>query len=130
MKKYAKIINEQTKEVQIGVGVNDEYYIEIGMTLMDVEQAYNGLWYVEGYAPIEPEPTEDELKQMIRSERDRYLQYYDFTQLPDAPFTDEEKLKYAQYRQYLRDYTKEENWWLSHPKTFEEFMDNFGERVV
>jgi hypothetical protein len=56
MKKYAKIINESTKQVQVGVGCPDEYYIEIGMTLMDVEQAYNGLWYIEGYAPIEPEP--------------------------------------------------------------------------
>lgn len=62
MKKYAKIINETTKEVQVGVGCPDEYYIEIGMTLMDVEQAYNGLWYVEGYAPIKPEPTEKEIR--------------------------------------------------------------------
>lgn len=57
MEKYAKIIDEQTKEVQIGVGVNDEYYKEIGMTLMDVEQGYNGNWYVVGFAPIKPEPT-------------------------------------------------------------------------
>lgn len=57
MEKYAKIIDEQTKEVQIGVGVNDEYYKEIGMALMDVEQAYNGNWYVNGFAPIKPEPT-------------------------------------------------------------------------
>ena len=121
MKKYAKIINDKTKEVQIGVGVNDEYYIEIGMTLMDVEQAYNGLWYVEGYAPIKPEPTEDELKQRVRSARNEYLKDTDFTQLVDAPFTDEEKPQYAQYRQYLRDYTNTENWWLQNPKTFEEW---------
>lgn len=67
MEKYAKIINEQTKEVQIGVGCHDEYYIEIGMSLMNVEQAYNGRWYVEGYAPAEPElvpPTDEEIKTM------------------------------------------------------------------
>lgn len=57
MLKYAKIIDEQTKEVQIGVGVNDEYYASIGMTEMEVEQAYNGNWYLKGYAPINPEPT-------------------------------------------------------------------------
>ena len=57
MLKYAKIINEETKEVQIGVGVNDEYYASIGMTEMEVEQAYNGNWYLKGYAPIKPEPT-------------------------------------------------------------------------
>ena len=57
MLKYAKIIDEETKEVQIGVGVNDEYYASIGMTEMEVEQAYNGSWYLKGYAPIKPEPT-------------------------------------------------------------------------
>lgn len=60
MEKYAKIIDENTKEVQVGVGCPDAYYIEIGMTLMDVEQAYNGNWYVKGYAPTKPEPTEEE----------------------------------------------------------------------
>lgn len=56
MKKYAKVIDENTKEVQVGVGCPDEYYIKIGMTLMDVEQAYNGNWYVLGYTPIKPKP--------------------------------------------------------------------------
>ena len=64
MEKYAKIINDETKEVQIGVGCPDEYYIEIGMRLMNVEQAYNGRWYVEGYAPIKPDPTDEEIKAM------------------------------------------------------------------
>ena len=122
MKKYAKIINETTKEVQIGVGVNDEYYIEIGMTLMDVEQAYNSNWYVEGYAP-KYEPTEDELKQRVRLVRNEYLKDTDFTQLNDAPFTTEEKLQYAQYRQYLRDYTEGENWWQQYPLDFDSWKE-------
>lgn len=57
MLKYAKIINEETKEVQIGAGVNDEYYASIGMTEMEVEQGWDGNWYLLGYAPIKPEPT-------------------------------------------------------------------------
>ena len=61
MLRYAKIINNETKEVQIGVGVNDEYYASIGMQEMEVEQAYNGRWYISGYAPIKPEPTEEEI---------------------------------------------------------------------
>ena len=60
MLKYAKIIDEKTKLVQIGVGCPDEYYIEIGMTKMDVELSYNGNWYVKGYAPQEPVPTEED----------------------------------------------------------------------
>ena len=63
MLKYAKIINEETKEVQIGVGVNDEYYASIGMTEMEVEQAYTGLWYLNGYDPQKPEPTPKEIIQ-------------------------------------------------------------------
>ena len=67
MLKYAKIINEETKEVQIGVGVNDEYYASIGMTEMEVEQAYTGLWYLKGYAPIKPEPTiQDKILELER----------------------------------------------------------------
>lgn len=123
MKKYAKIIDESTKQVQVGVGCPDEYYIEIGMTLMDVEQAYNGLWYVDGYAPIKPEPTEDELKAQVRGVRNQYLKDTDFTQLSDAPFTAEEKAQYVEYRQYLRDYTTITDWWLQNPKTFEEWKE-------
>ena len=55
MIKYAKVINEETKECQVGIGTNTDFYQEIGMVEMDVEQAYNGAWYVAGYAPEEPE---------------------------------------------------------------------------
>ena len=36
MIRYARIINEETKEVQVGVGCPDEYYVEIGMTEMEM----------------------------------------------------------------------------------------------
>lgn len=121
MLKYAKIIDNETKEVQIGVGCPDEYYIEIGMSLMDVEQSYNSLWYIKGYAPQKPEPTIEEQQFNVKRVRNNYLFNTDYTQLGDAPYTQEEKNKYAQYRQYLRDYTKQPNWWLEYPKTFEEW---------
>lgn len=63
---YAKIINEETKQCEVGIGTNTEFYKSIGMTEMDVEQAYNGQWYVAGYAPekpAEPEPTNEDIKQ-------------------------------------------------------------------
>ena len=31
------------------------------MVEMEVEQAYNGTWYLQGYAPIKPEPTKEEI---------------------------------------------------------------------
>lgn len=55
MIKYAKIINEETKEVVIGLGTNTDFYKSIGMAEMKVEQAYNGAWYVSGFAPQKTE---------------------------------------------------------------------------
>lgn len=49
--KYAKIENEETKAVSVGIGNNEDYYKSIGMVKMDVEQSYDGNWYVAGYAP-------------------------------------------------------------------------------
>lgn len=60
MKKYAKIIREDTQECQVGTGSNAAFYASLGMELRDVEQGYNGRWYVQGHAPQEPEPTVQE----------------------------------------------------------------------
>ena len=67
MIKYAKIVNEETKEVSIGTGTNSAFYQSIGMTEMEVEQAYDGSWYLKGYAPAKPEPTKEE-QQKARQE--------------------------------------------------------------
>lgn len=54
MKKYAQIIDNETKLCNVGIGTNTDFYKSIGMELLDVEQAYNGQWYLEGYAPSQP----------------------------------------------------------------------------
>lgn len=78
-KRYAKIIDEATHEVKVGVGCDEAYYIEIGMTLMDVEYSdYTGRWYVAGYAPIKPEPTPEEIKQRRIAELKRELDSTDY----------------------------------------------------
>ena len=41
-------------------GVKEKDTIYFGMTEMEVEQAYNGEWYLKGYAPQKPEPTLEE----------------------------------------------------------------------
>lgn len=69
MIKYAKIIDEETKQCEVGIGTNTEFYKSIGMTEMDVEQAYNGQWYVKGFAPVQPEPTIDEQNAVISDKR-------------------------------------------------------------
>ena len=63
MKKYAKVINEETKLCEVGLGTNSAFYQSIGMTEMEVEQAYDGSWYVLGFAPEKPEPTYEEVRQ-------------------------------------------------------------------
>lgn len=66
MLKYAKITNEETKQCDVGIGTNTEFYKSIGMTEMDVEQAYNGSWYVAGYAP---QPSVEYQNEQIRQQR-------------------------------------------------------------
>lgn len=51
MLKYAKIDNAETKRCQVGIKDNAAFYQKIGMTLLDVEQSYDGVWYLAGYAP-------------------------------------------------------------------------------
>ena len=68
MKKYAIIIDDKTKKCDVGIGTNTEYYKSIGMTEMEVEQAYDGQWYLKGYAPIKPAPTlQEQLEELERT---------------------------------------------------------------
>lgn len=66
--KYAKVINQETKAVEVGLGTNIEFYKSLGMTEMQVEKAWDGNWYVAGYAPIKPEPSLEE--QLIAKEHE------------------------------------------------------------
>ena len=123
MKKYAKIINEETKECEVGIGTNTQFYESIGMTQMDVEQAYNGGWYVAGYAPQKPEPTKEEILAEKRALRNKYLESSDKYMLADFPITSTERNKWKEYRVYLRDFFNEEELAVvTKLKTFEEYF--------
>lgn len=76
-KKYAKIINEETHEVQIGVGCPVGYYIEIGMTLMDVEYGWDYKWYEKGYVPEKPLPKIKTREEVSKIREKLYTQYID-----------------------------------------------------
>ena len=52
---YAKIINNETKEVVVVKNATQEFIKENGFFEMQVEQAWNGLCYLQGFAPQEPE---------------------------------------------------------------------------
>jgi len=66
MLKYASIIDKKTKECSVGTGTNSEFYESIGMKELDVEQAYNGRWYLVGHLP---QPSVDEQNEQIRQQR-------------------------------------------------------------
>lgn len=107
MLKYAKITNQETKQCEVGIGTNVEFYKSIGMTDMDVEQGYDGAWYVKGYAPSKPM---DVLAQEKRAERNAILDATDkFVSIPDYPIIDEKREQYKKYRQYLRDIPQQES---------------------
>lgn len=99
MKKYAQITDENTKAVSIGTGTNTAFYESIGMTLMDVEQGYDGQWYVAGCAPKEASVTDRFAA--LRTERDTRLTATDYYVMPDYPA--EDKSAVLAYRQALRD---------------------------
>lgn len=67
---YAKIENDITKECSVGFGTNVEFYQSIGMTEMDVEEAYDGKWYVAGYAPQKPQELIDK-EALIKAKEER-----------------------------------------------------------
>ena len=67
---YTKVINEDTKLCEVGTGTNEAFYQSQGMTKQDVEQAFDGNWYLAGYAPEKPvEQTAAE----VRAERDNRI---------------------------------------------------------
>lgn len=124
MEKYAKIIDEQTKEVQIGVGCPDAYYIEIGMELMEVEQAYNGAWYVEGYAPEKPAPTEEEIKQHRIAELKQFLANTDYVviKIAEGVATKEEYADVIAQRQAWREEIRE---FENEPDSIDQFNNRY-----
>lgn len=52
---------------------------------------------------LKPGPTEEELSDWIRTERNSLLSSSDWTQFPDSPLSPEKKSEWSIYRQKLRD---------------------------
>lgn len=123
MLKYAKVINEETKACEVGLGTNTAFYSSIGMTEMEVEQAYDGGWYLKGYAPEKPQEVKE---QEVRAVRNSYLEtYVDPKQLVMVwnSLTAEEQELYKDYRQYLLDYPQTEGWYEQNPDDLKTFAE-------
>jgi hypothetical protein len=89
MKKYAKVIDNRINLCQVGLGNNEAYYKSIGMRKMDVEQAWDGSWYLVGFAPEKPE---DVKKQERIAELKDLLASWDYktSKYVDGEYTEEE----------------------------------------
>lgn len=88
----------------------------IGYELDKVNYTQGAIWCNENNAQINPEtwviekipePTQEELAEEKRADRDRLLNDSDKRMLPDFPISAEEKELWLFYRQYLRDITKD-----------------------
>lgn len=65
-----------------------------------------------------PEPTNEEIQIRVRGIRNQMLTESDKYMISDFPMTDEERYQMKLYRQYLRDYTKQNDWWKELPVGF------------
>lgn len=71
---------------------------------------FNGWTYLKGYAPKKTnEQKLNELATTIRSKRNSLLAETDYLLMPDYPISKEYLEKVKEYRQQLRDVTKQEN---------------------
>ena len=69
-------------------------------------------------------PSDEEKQREVRTIRNQYLKdYVDPYQLVIRwnTLTQDEQNNITNYRQYLLDYTNQQNWWEENPKTFEEW---------
>ena len=77
---YAIVTDEKTKAVSVGLGTDIEFYESIGMTDMEVEQAYDGSWYVKGFAPDFSDKIKQdkiaELDAQYQADKAQLMQYY------------------------------------------------------
>lgn len=101
MKKYCKIVNNKTKQVNVGLGDNVEFYKSIGYTEQEVEQDYQGQWYLKGYTPQQPleEIKEKKLKE-LKTDVENYIYsvYPIYKQNNIAIFgTEEERQKFKEF---------------------------------
>lgn len=76
------------------------------------------------YTVYEVKESETDKQNRVRGIRNQMLDESDKYMISDFPLTDEERVQMGLYRQYLRDYTKQDNWWESLPDGFADWRAN------
>lgn len=110
MKKYCFVLNKETGLVQLGIGCKDEYYIEIGMELRDVDQSdIDYQWYLSELCPHKSEEEkEKELHDRKVEEIKRQLNEVDLKSIRAIRANEQEYIeKYEAEAKELREKLKE-----------------------
>jgi hypothetical protein len=78
MLKYAEVTDEKTKRCSVGLGVDEEYYKKIGYKQMEVEEGYDGSWYLKEYVPVQSlaELKQIKLEELKKNNEDYILSIY------------------------------------------------------
>lgn len=126
---YVEKLTDEKK--LIGVTKSSKIAKELGFKYSfdeeDIEQAYDGGWYLEGYAPAKPEEVLAEEKRAIRNQ---YLTDSDKYMLPDFPVSEEERALWVKYREYLRNITKAPNFPNVDVLNFKNWKEQINDKEV
>lgn len=116
----------------IGVSENEPVLLDNYEVEEDTDHNVDDFIHVDGEFVLKTDDRAIEVKkEQVRAVREQYFaEYVDFYQskpLYWEEMTEEEKQDIAEYRNYLKDYTKEDNWWEQNPLTFEQWKEKKGE---
>lgn len=130
MQLFYKITNEEKNEVQVYFGGREDFAAENGFIPGDVEQCRtSGRWYLKGKMPAEEKAADlRETRDFMLSSLDWRFDRYREQKILGIESTDSEQdfIDLLQYKQYLRDITKDPAFPDIQIKTFEEFKTNKG----
>lgn len=72
---------------------------------------------------ITSDPAIEQYKVQVRAVRNRYLEQTDkYLSVTDFPITEGQKEQYRQYREYLRHYPEQANWYKQNPLDFDNWL--------
>lgn len=130
MQLFYKITDKEKNEVQVYFGGREDFAAENGFIPGDVEQCRtSGRWYLKGKMPAEEKAADlRETRDFMLSSLDWRFDRYREQKILGIETTDSEQdfIDLLQYKQYLRDITKDPAFPDIQIKTFEEFKTNKG----
>lgn len=130
MQLFYKIMDKEKNEVQVYFGGREDFAAENGFIPGDVEQCRtSGRWYLKGKMPAEEKAADlRETRDFMLSSLDWRFDRYREQKILGIETTDSEQdfIDLLQYKQYLRDITKDPAFPDIQIKTFEEFNTNKG----